>query len=315
MDKIQNISLALKKTVSAVIRVRNAAGNLQRCLAGLECQVLPPSVGLEIIVVDNDSTDESVDVARRYGATIVPIKAEEFTWGGALNTGFAKATGQIVLLLSSDAYASDSNWLCEMLKPFNNPNVAAVYGRQIPYRDAPVDERVRLKRYFPAASVEFNRNSGNVQPNGKGIIASNACAAIRRDVWRQIPFDENITAAEEGPWSCEVLQRGYSIVYQASAKVCHSHKDGPLKLAWRQWELRIKDQLLDDSGKSRTWTLRWMASFAKRRLKNCLHPDLPMSGRLKGIAVLPLELLALAILDVCPTEQIRKLKLKRIFWD
>lgn len=315
MDKSQNISLWLKKTVSAVIRVRNAAGTLQRCLAGLERQDLPPSVGLEIIVVDNGSTDESVDVARRYGATIVPIKTEEFTWGGALNTGFAKATGQIVLLLSSDAYASDSNWLREMLKPFNNPNVAAVYGRQIPYGDAPVDERVRLKRYFPVASVEFNRNSGNMKPNGRGMIASNACAAIRGDVWRKIPFDENITAGEEGPWSCEVLQRGYSIVYQASAKVYHSHKDGPLKQAWRHWELRVKDQLLDDSGKAKTWTLRWMASFAKRRLKNCMHPDVPMSVRLKGIAVLPLELLALAILDVCPNEQIQKLKLKRMFWD
>lgn len=315
MDKKQNIPHRLKKTVSAVIRVRNDSGNLQRCLSGLERQNLPPSVDLEIIVVDNSSTDESIDVARRYGATIVPIKPDEFTWGGALNAGFAKATGQIVLLLSSDAYASDGNWLREMLKPFDAPEVAAVYGRQIPYRDAPVDERVRLKCYFPDTSVEFNQNNSNLQPNGRGMIASNACAAIRRDVWNQIPYDENISAAEEGPWTYEVIQQGYSIVYQASAKVYHSHKDGPLKLAWRQWELRIKDQLLDDSGKSKTWTLRWMACFAKRRLKNCLHPDLPMSGRLKGIAVLPLELLALAILDVCPNEQIQKLKLKRIFWD
>lgn len=314
MDKAQNISPRFKKTVSVVIRVRNAAGNLQRCLAGLERQDLPPSVGLEIIVVDNGSTDESVDVARRYGATIVPIEPEEFTWGGALNTGFEKATGQIVLLLSSDTYAPDGNWLREMLKPFNNPNVAAVYGRQIPYRDAPVDERVRLKRYFPAASVEFNRNSGNVEPNGRGLIASNASAAIRRDVWRQIPFDENITAGEEGPWSCEVLQRGYSIVYQASAKVYHSHKDGPLKQAWRHWELRIKDQLLDDSGKSKTWTLRWMASFAKRRLRNCLHHDLPLSVRIKGLAVLPMELISLAIVDLFPKEQVTRLKLKRLFW-
>ncbi|MCD6392301.1 MAG: glycosyltransferase family 2 protein [Planctomycetes bacterium] len=314
MDKAQNISLGLKKTVSAVIRVRNAAGNLQRCLAGLECQVLPPSVGLEIIVVDNGSTDESVDVARRYGATIVPIKAEEFTWGGALNTGVAKATGQIVLLLSSDAYAADSNWLCEMLKPFNNPNVAAVYGRQIPYRDAPVDERVRLKRYFPAASVEFNKNSDNIHPSGRGMVVSNACAAIRRDIWQEIPYDENITAGEEGLWSYEVLQRGYSTVYQASALVYHSHKDGPLKQAWRHWELRTREQLLDDSGKSKTATLRWMASFAKRRLRNCLHHDLPLSVRIKGLSILPAELIALAIVDFFPEEQAMRLKLKRLFW-
>lgn len=314
MDKTQDMSPGCEKTVSAVIRVRNAAGNLQRCLAGLERQALPPSVGLEKIVVDNGSTDESVDVARRYGAAVVPVRPEEFTWGGALNTGFTAATGQIVLLLSSDAYAADGNWLSEMLKPFANPNVAAVYGRQVPYRDAPVDERVRLKRYFPAASVEFNGNSKKVKVNGKGLIASNSCAAIRRDVWRQIPYDEDIAAGEEGPWCCEVLHRGYTIVYQASAKVYHSHKDGPLKQAWRHWELRIKDQLLDESGKSRTVTLRWMASFAKRRLKNCIQPGLSLSVRIRGLAVLPLELLALAVVDFLPKERAARTKLKRLFW-
>lgn len=315
MDKKQNISPGLKNTVSAVICIRNASGNLQRCLAGLELQDLRPSVNLEIIIVDNGSTDESVDVARRYGAIIVPIEPEEFTRGGALNAGFAKATGKIVLLLSSDAYASDGNWVGEMLKPFDNPEVAAVYGRQVPYRDAPVDERIRLKRSFPDASVEFNQNSGNVQPDGRGMIASNACAAIRRDVWLQIPYDENITTAEEGPWSYEVMQQGYSIVYQASAKVYHSHKDGPLKLAWRQWKLRVKDQILDDSGKSKTRTLRWMASFAKQRLKNCLHPDIPLPVRIKGLALLPMELIALAIVDFFPEEQVTRLNRKRLFWD
>jgi len=231
-----------------------------------------------------------------------------------LNDGLARATGRIALLLSSDAYASDSNWLAEMLKPFSNPRVAAVYGRQVPYRDAPVDERVRLKKTFPAESMHFNSHSSNVHPTGRGMIVSNACAAIRRDIWQEIPYDETITAGEEGLWSYEVLQRGYSIVYQASARVYHSHNDGPLKHAWRHRELRVREELLDSGGKRKTWTVRWMAGFAKRRLRNCLHPGLPMSARFKGIAVLPAELLAFALVDLVCRRRGQGAKVKRLFW-
>jgi len=238
MKTKQYTTCECENVVSVVIRVRNAAAHMQRCLAGLERQILPPSVRLEIIVVDNGSTDESILVARRYGAKTVSVEPDEFTWGRALNMGFARATGHIVLLLSSDTYTSDSNWLCEMLKPFSDSKVAAVYGRQIPYRDAPVDERVRLKKTFPAVSQRFNQNGATVHPTGRGMIASNACAAIRRDAWEALPYDEILAGGEEGPWSYEVLRRGHAIVYQASAKVYHSHSDGPLKQAWRHWELR-----------------------------------------------------------------------------
>ncbi len=313
MNAMPDTSLDCENVVSAVIRVRNAAAHMQRCLAGLDRQTLPGSLQLQIIVVDNASTDDSAAVARRYGATVISVEPDEFTWGSALNRGIDRAVGRIVLLLSSDAYASDVRWLSEMLKPFANPKVAAVYGRQIPYRDAPVDERVRLKKYFPCGSVYFN-GSGGVSPIGRGIIASNACAAIRRDVWKQVPFDEAISGGEEGPWSCQVLQMGYTIVYQASARIYHSHNDGPLKQAWRHWELRIKDQLLDDSGRSNSSTFKYIGSYAKRRLQNCLYPNVPISARFKGIAVLPLELFAFGIIDMMPKKHVQVSKLKRLFW-
>jgi glycosyltransferase involved in cell wall biosynthesis len=310
----QLTSLDCENVVSAVIRARNAAWHLQRCLAGLKRQILPGSLKLQIIVVDNGSTDDTILVARRYGASIVPMKPEEFTWGSALNKGIALAVGQTVLLLSSDTYAPDTGWLDEMLKPFADPDVAAVYGRQIPYRDAPVDERVRLKKYFPPSSLRFNNKDSNAHPSGRGIIVSNACAAIRREVWQELPYDEKITAGEEGLWSCEVLQRGYTIVYQASAKVYHSHKDNPMKQAWRHWELRAREDLFDNGEKSEHQTLRWLGAFAKRRLQNCLYPGLPTASRIKGIAVLPLELSAFALVDLIPKKNIETSKLKRLFW-
>ena len=314
MDTKRDISRDDENVVSVVISVRNAAGHMQRCLAGLERQILPERTRLQVIVVDNSSDDDSRVVAQRYGATVVRMKCEEFTWGGALNKGLALAKGRIVLLLSSDAYASDSRWLYNMIKPFEDPKVAAVYGRQIPYRDAPVDERVRLQKHFPPESVRFNSHGAHAHPSGRGIIVSNACAAIRRDVWLQLPYDDTVTAGEEGPWSYEVLRRGYSIVYEASAKVYHSHKDNPLKQAWRHWELRVKESQLAGDGEAAPSTWRWLASFAKRRIRNCLCPGLPMSSRVEGVAVLPLELAAFALVELVARRNADPSKLKQFFW-
>jgi len=307
-------SLDCENVVSAVIRVRNAAAHLQRCLSGLKRQILPASYQLQVIVVDNNSTDDSLAVARRYGAAVVPVQRDEFTWGSALNKGIALAVGRIVLLLSSDTYAPDSRWLGEMLKPFPDPCVAAVYGRQVPYRDAPVDERVRLKKRFPPTSMRFDANNSDPHPSGRGIIVSNACAAIRRSVWQQVPYDEQISGGEEGVWSCDILKRGYTIVYQATAKIYHSHRDNPLKQAWRHWELRAREGLFSNGQSNQAASLRWLGAFAKRRLQNCLYPGVPIRSRVEGIAVLPVELAAFALVDFIPKKHMEPSKLKRLFW-
>ena len=67
--------------VSVVIRVRNAAADLARCLAALRAQTMPASMELELIIVDNESTDGSVEVASEYGAVVVPISLADFSWG------------------------------------------------------------------------------------------------------------------------------------------------------------------------------------------------------------------------------------------
>ena len=80
------------RIVSAVIRVRNAGAELDRCLSSLGCQVLPDGVELEMIVVDNDSTDDSRGVAQRHGAVIVPISASRVLLGPGAKPGDCTGT-------------------------------------------------------------------------------------------------------------------------------------------------------------------------------------------------------------------------------
>jgi len=278
------------KVISVIIRVRNAAVDLRKCLMGLSEQIMPEGVKLEVVIVDNESIDGSAFLAQKFGAEIVTISRNEFTWGRAINRGIEKATGQIIFLLSADAYPADRHWITEMITPFKDTHVAAVYGRQLPRSDAPLDERVRLLKKFRPQSLRFEPGKCIADPTAQGMLVSNACAAIRKDIWKKIRYDEAVKAGEEGIWTYNALKAGYSYVYQASAKVFHSHNDPVFRLAWRELEIAQKNRTLKERKMGFFQFCCLIASFTKRRLKNCSLSDFPIKVRLKALLRMPFEM-------------------------
>jgi len=91
--------------ISVVIPARNEAGRLAQCLAPLHNA---PSV-YEIIVVDDESSDDTAAIARNHGATVVAGKPLPEGWVGkiwALQQGLTAATGDVVVTLDADARPS-----------------------------------------------------------------------------------------------------------------------------------------------------------------------------------------------------------------
>ncbi len=304
----------LGRTVSVVVRVRNAAPELDRCLSDVERQVLPEGVELEMVVVDNDSTDGSRTVAQRHGAVVVPISQAEFSWGRALNRGIARTHGDVVLLLSSDATPADEFWVRHMVEPFAEADVAVVYGRQLPYPDAPIDERIRLERTFGTQPITLDKQEHADNPSAKGMLASNACAAIRRTVWQAHPYDEETSGGEEGPFTCQALKQGFRCLYQPSAQVHHSHRDGPWKLAYREWQILHKNVVYTGSHLKKRTLLRWWAAVAKRRLLNCLRVKAPLYYRMEGLLRLPVDLAACVIVGALLFRGKSRQRARQVFW-
>ena len=84
--------------MSVVIPTLNEARNVPHVLAALP-------VDHEIVIVDGDSTDGTVDVVRRHRPDAVILKQRRKGKGDALARGFAAATGDIVVMLDADGSA------------------------------------------------------------------------------------------------------------------------------------------------------------------------------------------------------------------
>ena len=90
-----------KQTVSIIIPVRNRPKELEECLQRLRACIPPPD---EVIVVDDASTDATVDVARSFNAKVVVLQTPSDA-NVCRNTGAGIAHGDILLFLYSDVLA------------------------------------------------------------------------------------------------------------------------------------------------------------------------------------------------------------------
>ena len=112
---------------SVVVRAYNEGKHIGRLLEGIKQQNLDD---VEVILVDSGSTDNTVSIAKSYGAEIVRITPEEFTFGRSLNYGVKAACGEFIVNISAHCYPVYPDWLEQLLKPFDDENLAVSYGKQ-----------------------------------------------------------------------------------------------------------------------------------------------------------------------------------------
>jgi glycosyltransferase involved in cell wall biosynthesis len=207
--------------VSVVIPVKDGGPDLRRCLDGIVRQRLDEDI--EIVVVDSGSRDDSIDVARSYGARVHQIAPEEFNHGATRNLGVSLAAGQFLVFTSQDAEPESEDWLQRLLAPLReNEGVAGVYGRQAPHPDAKPPERFFLDFLYgphPKKQRAATRDELSMQTT----LFSNANSVVRRDLLERFPFVEDIIMSEDQEWSRRVLLAGYAICYEPRAVVRHSH--------------------------------------------------------------------------------------------
>ena len=103
-----------KRTISILIPTLNAASVLENCLRSISAQDYPKEK-IEIIVADGGSSDNTLEIAKKYGAVVVENKLKTGEAGKA--AALKACTGVFAALIDSDNILPDSSWLNRMIEP------------------------------------------------------------------------------------------------------------------------------------------------------------------------------------------------------
>jgi len=218
--------------ISVVVPVKDGGDGLVRCLQAIAHQRVEEDV--EVVVVDSGSKDGSPEHARRLGARVDEIPPEEFGHGRTRNLGASLARGDVLVFTTQDAYPADEAWLATLVAPLRSaPEVAGVYGRQLPHADARPPERFFLDfLYGPEPRVQRLGMPDDL--SFEVTLFSNVNSAIARETWERYPFADDRAMSEDQEWSRRVLLDGLTLVYEPRAAV-HLSQSYTLAEAFRRF--------------------------------------------------------------------------------
>lgn len=177
--------------ISIVIRNRNEGKALENTLSILT-NVYSKEFN-EIIIVDNNSTDNSLNIALKYKCRVITIN--NFSYGRATNLGIEAAETKYVLMLSSHSIPIGKSFFKNTFDALNErENIAGIR-----YINS-------IENYNRAIKNDFKIQ----EPLKFGLMTG--CAVINKDVWNRFKFDEDLPFSEDKEWSKRVFDNGYAIL-------------------------------------------------------------------------------------------------------
>jgi GT2 family glycosyltransferase len=214
--------------VSVSVVNLNGEGYLKECLGSL-MELKYPEDKLEIILVDNGSTDRSLELVRlNYpGVKIIENKVN-MGFAAANNQAAKAAKGEYVAFLNNDTRV-DKNWLIELLKPIYNDKEAVASGSKVLSMNGKKIDFVGGMINFEGKGfqIDYGRPAEEREHDGYSFLpfVNGGAMMINKEVFLEAGgFDEDFFAYYEDVdlgWRLWVL--GYRVVFSPRSIVYHHH--------------------------------------------------------------------------------------------
>lgn len=209
---------------SVVIPVRNGGAEIERLARSLKALDYPAD-RLELIVVDNRSTDGTAERVAGAGVRVVRADAVASSYH-ARNAGWRAAAGEWIAFTDADCVAPEG-WLRTLLAPPVPQNAGAILGEVVALElETPVQ---RLTERFGIMKHAVT------MPHKRLPCFSTANVAIRRDVLERLGgFREDVRffGDMELSWRMQ-LSLGVELVFRPEAAILHRHRR-TWRALWRQ---------------------------------------------------------------------------------
>ncbi|OHE57752.1 MAG: hypothetical protein A2Z47_05000 [Thermodesulfovibrio sp. RBG_19FT_COMBO_42_12] len=201
------------KKISVIIPTFNSAKELTKCLESFKTQTLS-NENFEVIVVDDGSNDGTKDAAAKY-----PVRymyQQNRGPAAARNNGANQAQGEIILFTDADC-EPQPNWIEEMIKPLDNPQVVGVKGV---YKTRQKELAARL------VQIEYEHKYERMKKFKYIDFIDTYSAGYRKDIFLKYNgFDERYPKAsvEDQEFSFRLSHDGLKMVFNPDAVVFHKH--------------------------------------------------------------------------------------------
>lgn len=205
------IQVDLMHDVSVIIRNRNESEYIGFSIQSVIDHFLKP----QIIIVDNNSTDDSLEIANlfidRVDIKIVEIK--DYTPGKSINLGVSKSESENILVLSGHSQITSLN--------YNRVNCllekyAAVFGQQNPvYKGKKISKRYVWSHFQDVDKINMFSEIENRH------FLHNAFCFYKRSFLIDNPMPENLSGKEDRYWADKIVKNGFEYYYLSDIKCNH----------------------------------------------------------------------------------------------
>lgn len=280
----------MNKLVSIIILTYNSEKYIENCLKSVSGQTYD---NIEVLIVDNNSKDNSVEIIKNCLSAEASAQAGNFRfienpinlgYAGGNNIGIKQSRGEYVILINPDVVL-DKNFVQEIVSEFEkDPKIGSVQGKI--YQ---MNKGVKIN-IIDTVGFEFFK-SGRIIDKGQGeqgngqynksceIFGVNGAAAVyRRETLNDVElkeeyFDEDFFCyAEDFDLACRARLRGWKSIFNPKAIAWHDRTSSKsVSGGWKEFRRTRKSQSL--WMRRISWRNMWLAFIKNLPLKSFFHPQ------------------------------------------
>ena len=210
--------------LSLIIPTKNAGEGFENLL---KMVINQKGLNVEIVIVDSGSTDETLEIAKKYDTKIIEIPPEKFSHSYSRNIGAENASGNYLFFTVQDALIPSDSFLNELLLTLKNNDIAAVSCAEFPRSDSDLFYRaiswnhykfIGVDKHDRIMSLPVHENYITLRQNGQ---LSDVACLISKDTFMKYKHRGNY--AEDLDLGIRLIKDGYKLGFLSTTRIIHSH--------------------------------------------------------------------------------------------